>query len=131
MQTIQFRTIPLDLMLFKDQLGKAELGKDELGIVGTESKDIIQIKTPICLIKWDLVNQKEVDSLHNYRGVFDDETSYIPTAFKIPFSYLGKLTDQYIESTPRNYMVRFGYEHLLGKIYKLCDENDLYELLEL
>ena len=69
--------------------------------------------------------------MHNYRGVFDDETSYIETGFKIPFSYLGQLTEKYIDSTPRGYMVRFGYEHLLGKIYKLHDENDLYELQEL
>ena len=52
--------------------------------------DLIQIKLKSCLLHYDLVKKKEVESLNNYKGVFDKTPAFVLTPFFIPVSRMEK-----------------------------------------
>ena len=86
-EEVQINFVDLNLNEFLEDL----FNREEIGITTTDTEGIIQIKTPIALIKWDLDNKKEFESLYNYRDCYDDENCFVNTGFKIPVSNLGRI----------------------------------------
>lgn len=58
--------------------------KSKLSITTTENDYELQIRTPDCLILWDLDYNKEISSLDHYKGIFDNPATYVSLPYKIP-----------------------------------------------
>lgn len=63
---------------------KDKTNVNEIGIKWMYVDDLIQFKTSSCLIHYDLTKKKEVNSLNNYKNVFDNPQQFVLTPFYIP-----------------------------------------------